>query len=325
MTMQNKFFTFLLLFFVSASIYASDILTDYRLNGIKNIEKQMDNALAQTKYWDNYLKNINTTFGYIESYSNILTCNKNKSTLCLYVKDNNNSYKLKKEYSAYTGKNRGGKIREGDLKTPIGIYNLTKRILKVDPFYGPMAFVTSYPNSYDKYLGNDGHGIWIHGLPLNQKRDTFTKGCIAIHNDSIECLNKNLDITKTLLIINSSKVKTDISKEKLSILLSQLYLWRYTWLYNDIDSYLNFYSQDFIRFDGMKYKSFASYKKRIFKKQEKKKIIFSSINVIPYPNTPDLYKISFRESYKSNSFAFSGDKVIMAKLIDNKIKILTEK
>jgi len=323
--MQNKLYSLFLLLSIHTSIFAADLLTDYRLHGIENIEKQMDSELARTEYWNSYLKNISTTFGYIESYSNILTCNKENSTLCVYVKDTNNSYRLKKEYSAYTGKNRGNKLKEGDLKTPIGIYNLTKKISKVDPFYGPLAFVTSYPNSYDKYLGKDGHGIWIHGLPLHQERDTFTKGCIAIQNDSIECLNKNLDITKTLLLINPDKVKKDISKKKLSTLLSQLYKWRYTWLYNDIEGYLDFYAQDFVRLDGMKYQTFVNYKKRIFKKQEKKKIIFTNINVIPYPGTSNLYKISFTEFYKSKSFEFSGDKVLMAKLIDDKIKILTEK
>lgn len=325
MTMQNKFYFLFLFLLIHTSSYATDILTDYRLHGIDNIEKKMDSELAKTEYWNSYLKNINTTFGYIESYSNVLTCDKNSSTLCVYVKDNNNSFKLKKEYSAYTGKNSGNKEREGDKKTPIGVYNLTKKLLKVDPFYGPLAFVTSYPNSYDKYLGKAGHGIWIHGLPADQKRNSYTKGCIVIHNKSIECLNKNLDITKTLLLINQDKIKKDISKKKLSILLSQLYRWRYTWLYNDIQEYLGFYSKNFMRFDGMKYKAFANYKKRIFKKQEKKKIIFTDINIIPYPGTQNLYKISFKEFYKSTSFKFTGNKVLMAKLIDNKIKILTEK
>ncbi|CAI6147276.1 MAG: hypothetical protein SPLUMA1_SPLUMAMAG1_01934 [uncultured Sulfurimonas sp.] len=58
------------------------------------------------------------------------------------------------------------KIREGDLRTPIGVYKLVKKLSKVDSFYGPLAFATSYPNSYDKYLGKNGSGIWIHGLPL---------------------------------------------------------------------------------------------------------------------------------------------------------------
>ncbi len=323
--MQNKLYVALSLFFFSSCLYSNDLLTDYRLNGIKDIEKHMDEELAKTEYWDSYLKNTDNTFGYIESYSNVLTCDKTKSTLCLYVKNEKKTYKLKKEYAAYTGKNKGDKVKEGDLSTPIGIYNITSKIAKLDPFYGPVAFVTSYPNSYDKYKGRDGHGIWIHGLPTETKRDDFTKGCIAINNDNIECLNKNLDINQTLLIINDAEISKNISKTTLSTILAQLYAWRHAWLYNDVDTYLNFYSTDFIRFDGMSYQNFINYKHRIFQKSENKTIIFSNINVLPYPNDSDIYKISFKEYYKSNSFEFTGDKVLMIKLIENTIKIITEK
>jgi murein L,D-transpeptidase YafK len=314
---------FLLAF--NAQSYANDILTDYRKHGITNIEQSMDKELTKAEYWLNYLKNANTTFGYIETYSNVLTCNKDKSTLCVYVKDSNDSYSLKQEYSAFTGKIKGDKREEGDLRTPIGIYNLTKKITQVDPFYGPLAFVTSYPNTYDKYAGREGHGIWIHGLPTNQERDSYTKGCIAIENKSIECLDKNIDISKTILIINKSEIEKEVSKKKLSTILSQIYHWRYAWLYNDLVSYLSFYASDFKRFDQTNYDDFVNYKTRVFKKVEKKEIVFSDINVIPYPNAPDTYKISFKEDYKSDTFEFSGDKVLIVKLINDKIKIVTEK
>ncbi|WP_373036013.1 murein L,D-transpeptidase family protein [Sulfurimonas sp.] len=318
---------FLLL--ITLSLYSNDILTNYRINGIDNIEKQMDLELTKKEYWSNYIKDIDTTFGYIESYPNILTCNKEKSTLNLYRKDLNNTYSFKKEYSAYTGKIKGDKIKEGDLKTPIGIYQITKKLSKktnLDSFYGPLAFVTSYPNTYDKYRGKNGHGIWIHGLPTEQTRDEFTKGCIAIDNTNIECLNRNIDIDKTLLIINSNEVQKNISKETLATILSQLYLWRYYWLFDDIEGYLNFYSDEFLRFDGMNFNKFKNYKTRVFKKVEKKTIIFNDINVLPYPNTQDTYYITFKEFYKSDTFKFTGDKTLVVRIDENKtMKIVTEK
>ncbi len=325
MIMQNKFLLLLLLLLSQNLLSANDILTDYRLHGIKNLEKSMDKALSQPDYWKRYIQTKDTTFGYLESYNNILTCNKNNSTLCIYKKNAHKAYQLEKKYSAFTGKNSGEKHKEGDLKTPIGIYKLTKKLSHVDPFYGPFAFVTSYPNTYDKYKKSEGHGIWIHGLPLDRKRDTFTKGCIAINNSDIEDLDENIDINKTLLIIDSKDVKKHISKETLSVLLANLYAWRYAWLYNNIDDYLAFYSKDFKRFDGKNYSSFTHYKKRIFRKKEKKKILFTNINIIPYPSTKDVYKISFKEYYKSPSFEFTGDKVLIVKLKDTQIKILTEK
>ena len=263
----------LFLILVSLSLYSNDILTNYRINGINDIQKQMDLELTKIDYWNEYIKQVDTTFGYLESYSKILTCNKKKSTLSLYIKDANNTYKFKKECDAFTGKMKGDKVREGDLKTPIGIYRIIKKLSKetnLDSFYGPLAFATSYPNTYDKYRGKTGHGIWIHGFPIKKTRDEFTKGCIAINNTNIEGLDKNIKIDATLLIIDSKEVKKTISKEVLASILSQLYSWRYSWLVNDINGYINFYADDFIRFDGMNFDKFKKYKSRIFRKIEKR-------------------------------------------------------
>ena len=321
--MQNKFY--ILLFILVSSLNANNILTDYRMNGIYNVQKHMDNELTKIEYWNIQLKDLDTRFGYIESYSNILTCDKSSSTLTLYIKDNNESYKLQKQYNAYTGKVNGDKLKEGDLKTPVGIYDITKKISKLDSFYGPLAFVTSYPNAYDKYRGKNGSGIWIHGLPTEQERDEYTRGCIAIDNPSIECLDRNIEIDKTLLIIKNEESKEEINKETLSSILSELYRWRYSWIYNDIESYLNYYSPEFVRYDGMSYKRFLKYKERIFKKEEKKEIIFNNVNILPYPNSSNIYKISFKEKYRSKSFEFIGDKVLVVKYENSTIKIITER
>lgn len=318
--------TLILAVFLVSSLDARDIVTQYRLNGIENIEKELDLELANQEYWSNYLRDKDTTFGYIESYNAVLTCNKEKNILNLYKKDENQTFAFKKDYDAFTGKIKGDKEKEGDLKTPVGIYDLTKRIDKVDSFYGPLALVTSYPNIYDSYRGKNGYGIWIHGLPIEQERDDFTKGCIAINNGHIECLNRRININDTLLIINEHEVEKNISKEKLAVLLAQLYKWRFSWIYNDLEEYLSFYSPEFIRVDKMNYERFKEYKTRVFNKNEEKTIIFTNLNVLPYPNTQDVFQITFEEFYKSPSFEFRGDKVLIVRLNAlNKIEILTEK
>ena len=319
------YFRVLLAFTLSISSLSADVLTQYRNYGIQNLEKQFDQELSKRDYWDKYLENRDTTFGYIESYDNILTCDKSQSTLTLYMRDDNNSYSLTKEYSAFTGKIKGDKKREGDLKTPIGVYTLTKKLSKVDSFYGPLAFVTSYPNSYDMYKGKDGSGIWIHGLPVHQERDSFTKGCIAINNKNIECLDRHIDISKTILLINEKNEHKSISKDELSNVLAGVYAWRYSWLYNETENYLNFYDETFKRFDGMNKEDFSKYKTRVFNKSENKSIIFNKLNVIPYPGSDNLFKVTFYEIYKSNSFSFTGDKVLILKLENSSIKIITEK
>jgi len=318
-----------LIFFLFVSILnANNLLDEYRLKGISAIEKKFDKQLSQKEYWDNVLKTKDTQYGYTESYDSLLICDKNKSTLSIYKLDENNTFVKKRQYNAFTGKIDGDKQKEGDLKTPLGVYHIKNRLskdTKLDPFYGPLAFVTSYPNLYDKMRGKNGSGIWLHGLPINQQRDDFTKGCIAIDNQSIECLDRNIKIDKTALIISKNKTKTT-SKEKLASILSQLYNWRYAWIYNDINTYLSYYADDFTRFDGMKLKAFSKYKKRVFKKEESKQIVFSDVNVIEYPASENTFLITFKEYYKSQTFEFSGEKTLIVRLDQsNQLNIFIER
>jgi murein L,D-transpeptidase YafK len=296
------------------------------MHGIESLEKKLDYALTKKKYWLNYLSKQDTKFGYLEKYPNLLACDKERATLNLYAKDSNNNYILKSKNGAFTGKNSGDKQTEGDLKTPIGVYELVnKRDSNLDPFYGPLAFVTSYPNVYDQFQGKDGHGIWIHGLPEDGDRDSFTKGCIAIDNSELKSLDKKVNIENTLLIIDDNAIKNNVSKETLATLLADLFKWRYAWLYNKLDMYLSFYAEDFRRYDGVQFSDFKRYKTRVFQKEEKKKIIFSDINVVPYPNLQDVYQISFEERYKSDSFQFSGNKTLMVRFLNNRMQIFMEK
>jgi len=314
-----------ILLFISLIIYAQDVVSLYQSKGVDAVINALDIEITKESYWDKKLKNIDTKYGYIQNRYSILTCNKNNSSLDHYKRDKNGYFKKRYTFRALVGKIDGDKQKEGDKKTPIGIYKLTKKLDKLDPFYGPLAFVTSYPNLYDKIRGKNGSGIWIHGVPDNENREKFTKGCIAINNSDIRCLEKNLDFKNAWLIIDDN-VEVDVSKKTLSSILSQLFLWRYAWLKNNIDDYLSFYSPSFIRFDGMTYNSFSKYKKRIFNKQEKKKIFFTDINIIPYPgDKKNLFMITFHEKYHTSSYRFNGQKTLIATFKDKNLRIIAER
>lgn len=83
----------------------------------------------------------------------------------------------------------------------------------------------------------------------------------------------------------------------------------------------------FLRFDRMGYEKFAQNKRRIFAKNERKEIIFSKINISPYPNNQNqnLFRISFYEDYKAPSYQFSGEKELYVELKDSKMQILAER
>ncbi len=320
-----RFVLIYLIVFIPA--FANDkLLSLYQQKGTQAIEKVFDTELASRRYWEERLDNIDTRFGYLEGINHLLACDKNETSLKLYSKDDNNSFTLSSDFSAFVGKVDGDKQKEGDLKTPIGIYKLIQKLDNVDPFYGPLAFVTSYPNSFDKIRGKNGSGIWVHGLPLNQKRDDYTKGCIAIDNTHIKYIEEQIDFRKAFVYIDKAPYP-EVKKETLSLVLSQLYTWRKAWKESDIETYLSFYDPDFKRLDGLDKEKFSRYKKRIFSKNEYKQIHFSNINILPYPmqGKKDIYLINFHEEYESTSYNFSGEKELYVQLDASSFTILAEK
>lgn len=311
----------LIFLFCTVAVFGTESIVLYKSGGKKLMERQMNNPA----YWSGSVFNKDLRFGYFERAFSLLTVNKDKGSLELYTPDAQKKFTLKKRYNAFTGKNAGDKKREGDLKTPIGIYTLTEKKKTVDPFYGPMAFVTSYPNLYDRIRGKSGDGIWVHGVPFTGSRDPFTKGCVAINNDDLLQLDKNINLSNTLLIIDSS-LKQWVQPDVYSTILAQLYGWKSAWSENDLTGYLSFYAPDFRRADGMGLQQFKLYKERIFAKQENKTISFDDINIIPYPGeTRNLFWITYHQVYESDTHRFEGEKALLVRLNkDRTISIVTE-
>ncbi len=87
-----------------------------------------------------------------------------------------------------------GKQFEGDLRTPLGVYHVTefKPDDELPELYGDGAFPVDYPNSWDRYYGRTGYGIWVHGVP----RDTYNRapraseGCVVVANSDLNALHE---------------------------------------------------------------------------------------------------------------------------------------
>lgn len=314
-----------LLSLVVVSLMGGEVMDLYRQGGMAAIQKEIDRGFGDRNFWAEKLLGNDLHFGYFETTNTLLICEKNQPSLALYRKDNKGHFIRLKTIPAFTGKYDGDKMNEGDRRTPIGVYNLTEKRDNVDPFYGPMAFVTSYPNLYDRIRGKSGDGIWVHGVPFTGSRDPFTKGCVAINNDDLLQLDKNINLSNTLLIIDSS-LKQWVQPDVYSTILAQLYSWKSAWSENDLTGYLSFYAPDFRRADGMGLQQFKLYKERIFAKQENKTISFDDINIIPYPGeTRNLFWITYHQVYESDTHRFEGEKALLVRLNkDRTISIVTE-
>ena len=94
-------------------------------------------------------------------------------------------------FDAYVsiGNNGMGKWREGDGKTPAGVYFVQKHLTEpmLPDLYGSGALTLDYPSPIDKEQRRTGSGIWLHGSPSQQyaRPPTATDGCVVLANDDM--------------------------------------------------------------------------------------------------------------------------------------------
>lgn len=310
---------------LTTSLFSSfDLAQLYLSKGIKSVENELTKHFENKLFWDKYLLNKDTKNGYYETIKYVLLCNPDTKNIDVYKNEKTEMIKIFAS-NVITGKMKGAKSLDGDLKTPIGIYELINKITPLDQFYGPLALITNYPNNYDKINDKTGDGIWIHGLPFTGDRDPYTKGCIALENDNLKELDKKIDYKDSILIIgnlNSNSTKKDLIAQA----LSQFYVWKNSWQNGDLKKYLSFYSKKFKKLDGSDFNKFASYKKSIFDKNEEKTIEIKDLNLIPSPNGDNkvIFKIQFFQTYSTKNYKSASKKELYIELINGKMEILFE-
>ncbi|WP_456479279.1 L,D-transpeptidase family protein [Nautilia sp.] len=316
-----------LIFFAAVFLYSYSLIDTYRYEGEKTLADKIEKLLCSDSYWLERLKDKNVKWGYYESEKNILVCIKKEKILEVY-KENTGKIELLDRINVLTGLD-GDKRKEGDLKTPIGVYRLKALINNVNTFYGPFAFVTGYPNMFDKINNKNGHGIWIHGVPIKRERDdNNTRGCIVMDNDMLEKLKNEINYQKTFLLISEEKPLTTTKKE-IADILAFIYRWRKAWRQSDFETYKSFYDEKFRKIDGKNLEEFLRYKKRVFenKKHQHVKIFFNDISIIPYQNIDHrkIFRVDMFERYISDNYKYSGNKEIFVKFTADGLKIIAEK
>lgn len=125
--------------------------------------------------------------------------------LLLVLKDDGDYYTVIRQFDISLGRIVGTKEREGDMRTPVGFYRITevkdgKRLPKI---YGPLVFVTNYPNSFDVAQGRTGGGIWLHGSGQG-KRTADTHGCVVLDDESVKSLEKWVRVNTPVAIFPDS-------------------------------------------------------------------------------------------------------------------------
>ncbi|WP_245800396.1 L,D-transpeptidase family protein [Thiomonas intermedia] len=124
----------------------------------------------------------------------------------LYLFEQRNGVpRLETSYYFSQGKLGAGKTLAGDMKTPLGIYFITRKIGAKDlkPLYGAGALTLNYPNEWDKQQGHTGFGVWLHGTPPDSyaRVPLASDGCVVLSNPDVRSLMADTPAGSTPVVI----------------------------------------------------------------------------------------------------------------------------
>jgi murein L,D-transpeptidase YafK len=207
-------------------------------------------------------------------------------------------------YYLTQGKLGAGKEKEGDKRSPIGVYRLSAPIppLKLTPFYGAGALPLDYPNTWDKRNNRSGHGIWLHGTPIGQysRPPKASDGCMVFSNEDLQQLMARVDWQRTL-VITDSQLKWQQPEEVIAPrahLMQTLENWRYAWEQQNITEYMRYYASDFVGNAGENKQAYQTRKAQIFSYNRAHKVSISDLLLYKYPNEKSLAISVFTQRYQ---------------------------
>ncbi|OFZ85269.1 MAG: hypothetical protein A2W21_06355 [Betaproteobacteria bacterium RBG_16_66_20] len=227
----------------------------------------------------------------------------------MYVFENaNGAPRLVDDFYGTLGKSGIDKQREGDRKTPIGIYNVVSQIpgSKLPDLYGWGAFPIDYPNEWDRMRGKTGYGIWLHGVPS----DTYARapqasdGCIALANPDIAELANRVQVGATPVIIAERVewVAPEALRAERDSFARQLEAWVADWQSLDAARYLAHYARDF-RSGGMDLAAWREHKRRVNAAKSWIKVSLPNLSVFRAPGAPGVIAVTFDQDYRSSNLA----------------------
>ncbi len=232
----------------------------------------------------------------------------------LYVFSNDNGKpKYLTDFYISIGLNGVDKEREGDQKTPLGVYHVTANLPKktLNDFYGDGAFPLNYPNDWDKLEGRDGYGIWLHGTPS----DTYSRpprasnGCVVLTNQDLTNLSKFVQIGSTPVVITDRVewMQTSEWEEERDNFRKAFNNWKKDWESLDVDKYLSHYSPNFTT-EGKKFPAWAKQKRQVNTGKTWVKVGVNNMSQFGYPGVKDMVVINYDQEYGSNNLSTQARK-----------------
>jgi len=267
-----------------------------------------------------YLKNFSA-----DSVGNVLLVDKSQQRLLVLKSRAPQSVTAIDTFRITTGKIDGNKEKEGDKKTPEGIYRIVAAIPgnQLPPKYGPMAFVLDYPNRVDRILNRNGSNIWIHGRD-EEIIDRQTEGCISLENRKLLELSRYISLRETPVIIIDSLYHNGHSlnnNEKFNLTDSLFVRWRESWETGDIEGLERLLSDHFQTQSKQSKKAFIATKNYLETRYAWKEI---GVDQLRFLQSDEEALINFQQDYLCPVFFSRGDKELHLLWSDSSWSIIGE-
>lgn len=205
-----------------------------------------------------------------------------------------------------------GKQVEGDLRTPVGIYQVTGWMgdESLPELYGTGALPLNYPNLWDRYKAKTGHGIWLHGVPRQTyvRAPRSSEGCVTFANEDLLWLKSYVDRNRTPVVLAEKLhwVPEQKVRHEREAFLSRIEAWRAAWSAKDTEAYLDFYGEDFST-SGIGKPAFAEHKRRVNAAKKFVSVKLADISLFRYPGE-QMMLAQFTLDYDSDNFRFQARK-----------------
>ncbi len=238
--------------------------------------------------------------------SRFLAIDKNAQTFFLF--EQKSPLRAAYTFPCATGRIRGDKFVEGDLKTPEGVYFVTSRLDGgIDHgLYGDLAFPLNFPNPVDRLKGKTGYGIWIHGRG-HAITPFETRGCVALNNPIITSIDADITMRMPVLIagdVQWSDAPPAVQREAAEVTAATR-AWAKAWQAKS-DDFFSFHDpKKFAVAQGKPFSAFKNHKKRLFRKLPWIVVALEDIRALP---GPDYWVTWFTQFYRSPSLISQGVK-----------------
>lgn len=244
-----------------------------------------------------------------EPQKHVLLVDTSRSRLFVYANDLGRPRYVTDFYISL-GKNGVEKTREGDQKTPLGVYTITAARDRLPDFYGAGAFPIDYPNDWDRMHGRKGHGIWLHGTPSETyaRPPLATDGCVVLANDDYRKLARYVDVSRTPVVIGQSLAWRDPSQweSQRESFMAAFERWRTDWESRDAERYFSHYASTFKAEGNLA--AWKAQKRRVNASKQWVKVKVRNLSVFAYPGAADTVVATFEQDYRSSNLSSRGTK-----------------